>query len=84
VLKQLKKLVKPLLKRVLSMAIGRLPAPLQPAARKLAASFASVKFPGRAPQGQFLVRVFVGGAMQPTVMIDLLFELARAQFLEPP
>ncbi|MEO8374060.1 MAG: hypothetical protein ABI471_02460 [Sphingomonas bacterium] len=38
-LKQLKKLVKPLLKRVLSMAIGRLPAALQPAARKLATSF---------------------------------------------
>lgn len=38
-LKHLKKLVNPLLKRVLSMAIGRLPAPLQPAARKLAASF---------------------------------------------
>ena len=38
-LKQLRRLVNPLLKRVLSLAIGRLPAPLQPAARTLAAKF---------------------------------------------
>lgn len=30
----------------------------------LAASFASVKFPGRAPEGMVLVRVFIGGACQ--------------------
>jgi hypothetical protein len=41
VLKRLHGLVKPLLRRVLSFAIGRLPAALQPAARKLAARFAS-------------------------------------------
>jgi oxygen-dependent protoporphyrinogen oxidase len=31
----------------------------------LAASFASLKFPGRAPQGRLLARVFVGGALDP-------------------
>ena len=33
--------------------------------RLIAASFASYKFPGRAPDGRVLVRVFVGGALQP-------------------
>lgn len=46
VLKALRKLVNPLLRRVLAMAIGRLPAPLQPAARKLAARFTSETFEG--------------------------------------
>jgi oxygen-dependent protoporphyrinogen oxidase len=32
--------------------------------RILAGSFASVKFPGRAPEGMVLVRVFIGGACQ--------------------
>lgn len=41
VLQKLKGLIKPLLRRVLSFAIGRLPAPLQPAARTLAARFLS-------------------------------------------
>jgi hypothetical protein len=36
---KLKQLVKPLLRRVLQFAIGRLPTPLQPVARKLAARF---------------------------------------------
>lgn len=31
----------------------------------LAASFSSIKFAGRAPQGHLLVRVFLGGAMNP-------------------
>lgn len=31
----------------------------------LAVSFSSRKFPGRAPDGQILLRTFVGGAMQP-------------------
>lgn len=39
VLKRLRGLIKPLLRRVLSFAIGRLPAALQPAARTLAARF---------------------------------------------
>lgn len=36
----------------------------------VAASFSSVKFPGRAPDDQVLVRVFLGGALQPE-MVDL-------------
>jgi oxygen-dependent protoporphyrinogen oxidase len=36
----------------------------------LAASFSSLKFPGRAPDGCVLVRVFVGGAKRPE-LIDL-------------
>ncbi len=31
----------------------------------IAGSMASVKFPGRAPEGKVLLRVFVGGALQP-------------------
>ncbi|MEM8865961.1 MAG: protoporphyrinogen oxidase [Planctomycetota bacterium] len=31
----------------------------------IAASFSSLKFPGRAPDDQVLIRVFVGGALQP-------------------
>jgi oxygen-dependent protoporphyrinogen oxidase len=33
--------------------------------RIIAASFASLKFPGRAPEDRLLIRVFVGGALQP-------------------
>ena len=36
--------------------------------RILAVSFTSRKFPGRAPDGQILLRTFVGGAMQPHLM----------------
>jgi len=36
--------------------------------RILAVSFASSKFPGRAPPGCVLLRVFVGGALDPDVM----------------
>jgi oxygen-dependent protoporphyrinogen oxidase len=35
----------------------------------LAASFASVKFPGRAPADHVLVRVFIGGACQPQLAV---------------
>lgn len=41
ILQKLRALINPLLKRVLSIAIGRLPAPLQPAARALAARITS-------------------------------------------
>ncbi|HRA89671.1 MAG TPA: protoporphyrinogen oxidase [Planctomycetaceae bacterium] len=34
----------------------------------LAVSFSSRKFPGRAPEGQILLRTFVGGAMQPEML----------------
>lgn len=43
----------------------------------LAASFLNVKFPQRAPAGTALLRVFVGGAMQPE-----LFDLSDAEVLE--
>lgn len=35
----------------------------------VAASFSSMKFPGRAPEGKLLVRVFLGGALHPK-MVD--------------
>ena len=38
--------------------------------RIIAASFASRKFPGRAPANHVLIRVFIGGALQPT-LVDL-------------
>ena len=43
----------------------------------LACTFSSVKFAGRAPQGQALLRAFVGGALQPD-----MFELDEARMLE--
>jgi oxygen-dependent protoporphyrinogen oxidase len=36
--------------------------------RVIAVSFASRKFPGRAPDGHVLLRTFVGGALQPEMM----------------
>lgn len=36
--------------------------------RILAASFASHKFPGRTPKGYTLIRVFIGGALQPEML----------------
>ena len=43
----------------------------------LAASFASNKYPGRAPDGQVLIRVFIGGACQPE-LADLSDERLQA------
>ncbi|MCA9176986.1 MAG: protoporphyrinogen oxidase [Planctomycetales bacterium] len=40
-------------------------APLVEKRRILAISFSSMKFAGRAPDGEVLLRVFVGGAVQP-------------------
>ncbi len=34
----------------------------------VAASYSSIKFPGRAPVDQVLIRVFVGGALQPELL----------------
>lgn len=48
--------------------------------RGLAISFSSSKFPGRAPDGSVLMRVFVGGALDPTAVDlgdDALVALAR-------
>ncbi len=51
----------------------------------IAASFSSVKFPGRAPEDQVLVRVFLGGALQPE-LVDLsdekLQELAQTDLTQ--
>ena len=53
--------------------------------RILAASFSSSKFPGRAPEGCVLIRVFVGGALDPGVMRledGELVALARRELAE--
>lgn len=51
----------------------------------LSASFSSIKYPGRAPQGRVLIRVFVGGALQPELVSlpdDELKEIARRELAE--
>ncbi|MEX0936922.1 MAG: protoporphyrinogen oxidase [Pirellulales bacterium] len=53
--------------------------------RIIAGSFASVKFPGRAPDGCVLVRVFIGGALQQELVEapdDALIEIAAAELAE--
>ena len=56
-----------------------------PAADKrqiLAASFASHKFPGRTPAGCTLIRVFIGGAVQPELLAKSdteLIEIAKSE-----
>jgi oxygen-dependent protoporphyrinogen oxidase len=48
----------------------------------IAASFSSVKFPGRAPDGQVLLRVFIGGACQAELLEqsdDQLIETTLSQ-----
>ena len=53
--------------------------------RIVAASFSSKKFRGRAPEDQFLVRVFLGGALQPEILQlqdDQIVELARSELSE--
>jgi oxygen-dependent protoporphyrinogen oxidase len=42
----------------------------------IACTFSSVKFSGRAPEGQVLLRAFAGGALQPEI-----FELGETQML---
>ncbi len=53
--------------------------------RILSVSFASVKFPGRAPDDQVLLRVFIGGACQQE-LVDLpdeaLFDIAQHELSE--
>jgi oxygen-dependent protoporphyrinogen oxidase len=49
--------------------------------RIIAGSIASVKFPGRAPEGKVLLRVFVGGALQPE-LAELPDEQIRRIVLE--
>ncbi|HZZ29231.1 MAG TPA: protoporphyrinogen oxidase [Pirellulales bacterium] len=48
----------------------------------LSASYSSVKFPGRAPAGKVLIRVFLGGALQPemlTLSDDQLLTTAKEE-----
>jgi oxygen-dependent protoporphyrinogen oxidase len=45
--------------------------------RILSASFSSVKFSGRAPDGKVLIRVFLGGALQPEMLDRTDDELRR-------
>jgi oxygen-dependent protoporphyrinogen oxidase len=50
--------------------------------RILAVSYSSLKFPGRAPEGELLLRVFVGGALQAELAElpdEKLLELVRAE-----
>ncbi|NNE01197.1 MAG: protoporphyrinogen oxidase [Pirellulaceae bacterium] len=53
--------------------------------RILACSFASTKFAGRAPEDHLLIRVFIGGALQPQ-LLDLddneLIQIARQELSE--
>lgn len=55
--------------------------PLTEGRRILSGSFASVKYPDRAPAGHELVRVFVGGACQPE-MAELPDEALRSVVLD--
>ncbi len=53
--------------------------------RILAVSFLSRKFPSRAPEGQVILRTFVGGAMQPEQLEctdDELVQLVRSELQE--
>lgn len=60
-------------------------APLQEKRPVLAGSFSSVKFPGRAPQGFVLMRLFLGGTCQPE-LLDYddrqLLDLAKQELTE--
>ncbi|MDP7015760.1 MAG: protoporphyrinogen oxidase [Pirellulaceae bacterium] len=60
-------------------------APLVEQRKILATSFASAKFPGRAPYGKTLVRVFIGGACQSELLEHddhQLIEIARHELRE--
>jgi oxygen-dependent protoporphyrinogen oxidase len=48
----------------------------------LSASFSSVKYAGRAPQGQVLIRVFIGGACQSHLLGESDDELIRIAAIE--
>lgn len=53
--------------------------------RILAVSFASRKFPSRAPEGRVLLRTFVGGAMQPEELLgadEQMVDLVRDELRE--
>jgi oxygen-dependent protoporphyrinogen oxidase len=48
----------------------------------IAGSLASLKFPGRAPEGKLLLRVFVGGALQPELAALPDEDIRRIVFAE--
>jgi oxygen-dependent protoporphyrinogen oxidase len=51
----------------------------------IACTFSSVKYPGRAPAGHALLRVFVGGALNESIVDaddDRLVKVARAELAE--
>ncbi len=53
--------------------------------RIIAGSFASLKYPGRASEHQVLIRVFIGGALQPEMLKlsdDELVRVAREELAE--
>jgi protoporphyrinogen/coproporphyrinogen III oxidase len=50
--------------------------------RIIAGSFASLKFPGRAPENHVLVRAFIGGALQPEMLKLSDAELIRVAWEE--
>jgi oxygen-dependent protoporphyrinogen oxidase len=53
--------------------------------RVIAGSFASLKYPGRAPDHDVLIRVFIGGALQPEMLKlsdDDLVRVAREELSE--
>lgn len=53
--------------------------------RIISGSFASVKYPGRAPDGHALIRVFIGGALQQELVDlpdDALVAIARSELAE--
>ncbi|HEX4414437.1 MAG TPA: protoporphyrinogen oxidase [Lacipirellulaceae bacterium] len=53
--------------------------------RIIAGSFASLKFPGRAPEHHVLIRVFIGGALQPEMQRlpdDELIRIATEELTE--
>ena len=59
--------------------------PLVERRRILSASFSSVKYPGRAPDGHVLIRAFFGGACQPEVLDendDGLLDIARRELAD--
>jgi protoporphyrinogen/coproporphyrinogen III oxidase len=53
--------------------------------RIISGSFSSVKYPGRAPDGHALIRVFIGGALQEELVglsDEQLVEIARSELAE--
>jgi oxygen-dependent protoporphyrinogen oxidase len=56
--------------------------PAEDKRRILAASFASHKFPGRAPDGHVLIRVFIGGAIAPEMLLHDDNELVQIALQE--